>query len=309
MILKTSNKVYISDLTKSNTLIDHLNKMDSNTNVLLIFDHGLGDFILFLPIFDKIISLYPNLNIKLGCHENLGVESLHSDIITLKSKIEYNDVNVLFASPHVKYNLGHVHSKYQYIFNIKFTECKSKPKMCLYNEIGLRSSDYLTNYNLNSRFNLTPVNINDTNRVGIHVTSNTAVKRKSLDMVEIKVLWDSLEDEGYFPFLFFNKFKCMNKDCYTYDFSWIPEEHKINENLNLKDIYTEISKCKYFLGVTSGLICSARVILGDNRCGHLKKWGRSLKYFIEQCDMIENDKFNKNSCKNFLNEINKKNTK
>ena len=46
-------------------LVDHLSKYEAGSKVGLIFKHGVGDILMFLPYFDYLKSLYKNLSIHL----------------------------------------------------------------------------------------------------------------------------------------------------------------------------------------------------------------------------------------------------
>ena len=82
-----------------------------------------------------------------------------------------------------------------------------------------------------------------------------------------------------------------------YNFDWIPNTNRINPNSSINDIKRNIASCKYFIGVTSGMICMAQNILGDDRCIHLNKWGKPLNYFfknnIQNVWPISDDKLQK----------------
>lgn len=100
--------------------------------ICLVFGHGLGDLILFLNVYDKLSSLYPNIEFTLALQKGLGFEELESDIIGLNKKVIY--------SSDLSYNQET--SEYDIIVDIDFPMTEghteyTKAEGCCKNELGI----------------------------------------------------------------------------------------------------------------------------------------------------------------------------
>ena len=74
------------DKKKLSDYIDELNPK----KILLPFGHGLGDEILFMNPFDKLASLYPDIEFTLALQKGLGFEELESSIVGDNKKVIFS---------------------------------------------------------------------------------------------------------------------------------------------------------------------------------------------------------------------------
>src|SRR4030043_1499943 len=111
-------RIWEGDKPKLSHYLDILKK----GKVGLCFGHGLGDNILFLNVFDKLASLYPDIEFTLALQKGLGFEELEPDIIGKNKKViyvtdlsydketsEYDiiaDIDFPMTEGHIKYTKG-----------------------------------------------------------------------------------------------------------------------------------------------------------------------------------------------------------
>jgi hypothetical protein len=133
--------------------------------VLLIFNHGIGDLLMFLPIYEELKRFFPNYLFKIGTPNYRENECLYPDIIPLGD--EYRSM------------IRH----YTYIFRIGYPEPTiqhrnkgiRKPYLCNMEEIGLpnfiwKPFKYENGFHVNKHSKL----------VGVHFTGNSNPKNKNI---------------------------------------------------------------------------------------------------------------------------------
>lgn len=244
----------ISDFRKKK-LVDYL-KGNTNGRILLLFNHGLGDVLNFLPIFRELKERFPNWRIELGLEKGRNLTIIHKNIY------EYD-----------KLRIRDIHRLFTHIFSIAYKEpfgnLISKPMYCNLKEIGLDNfewSPYTFNVKLNNE---------NLDRVGIHFEGNTNQKNKSLKLEQSIELWRYLNENDLLPFEIHNPGFNNNN---SMGYSFIPRNQTIRfENPTIEKMIQEISKCKYFIGIDSGVLYLAMSILGPDRCIGIQK-----NYLIEK---------------------------
>lgn len=244
----------ISDFKKKK-LVDYL-KGNTNGRILLLMRHGLGDIVNFLPIFIELKKRFPNWRISLGVEKNRNLSIIHKDIY------EYD-----------KYKIKDIRRLFTYIFAIAYREpygnLISKPMYCNLTEIGLDDFEW-NPYKFNVGLNNT-----DSERVGVHFFGNTNQKNKSLKTEQALKLWEHIESIGLYPFEIHNP---GFNDNSSIGYSFIKRDQTIRfENPTIERMIQEISKCKYFVGIDSGVLYLAMSILGPEKCIGIQK-----NYFIEK---------------------------
>lgn len=238
----------ISDFKKKK-VVDYL-KGNTNGRILLIFRHGLGDIINFLPIFKELKSRSPNWRIELGLEKNRKLSSIHRNIY------EYD-----------KLRIRDIHRLFTHMFSISYREpygnLISKPMYCNLNEIGLTDfewSPYELDIELNNK---------DSDRIGIHFEGNTNQKNKSLKIEQTMELWEYFNEINLSPFEIHNP---GFNDNNSMGYSFISRDQTIRfENPTIERMIQEISKCKYFVGIDSGVLYLAMSILGPEKCIGIQK--------------------------------------
>lgn len=260
--------MYLTKLQSTNKkLISYLEELKTG-KVLFIFDHGLGDYIMFVNIFDYLIKEYPNIDFYLGYNEKFDYGFIHNKTYKLKPKINLNFNELYFAKKvEDKYDIKELEKEFDIVVDLIFPETpRSMTKMdvCFQNEIGFKNK-VCPDAGTYKIYNGNVTNVTDSNVVGLHCVTNTGVKLKSLSPDDCKLLFTLVSKMGFKPILFHTKFKASNPEYLAYNFDWVPKYSLIDCN-NVPDMMTEIAKCKYFIGVLSGPLCLAQNILGDKRC-------------------------------------------
>lgn len=100
--------------------------------ICLVFGHGLGDLIMFLNVYDKLSSIYPDIEFTLALQKGLGFEELEPDIIGINKKVIY--------SSDLSYNQET--SEYDIIADIDFPMTEgnieyTKAEGCCKSELGI----------------------------------------------------------------------------------------------------------------------------------------------------------------------------
>jgi ADP-heptose:LPS heptosyltransferase len=246
-------------------LVDYL----SNENfggAILIFNHGLGDFVNFLPLFIELKKFLPSWKLTIATNRK-GFNFVHP-VITL------NDSSLIRS----------MYRTHNFIFNISYPEpvntTLSKPYYCNEREIGLKNfkwSPYKINRYINGK---------SSNLVGMHFFGNTNQKNKSLDIELAGRIWSDLVKFGYEPIEIHNGNK-NDKDIIP---SFINSSNSIRfENPDLKRFTDKISECRFFIGIDSGPLYLAGSILGFDKCIGLEKhypFKRYLPYSIDKVDIL-----------------------
>jgi len=242
--------MFVTDFRKEK--IYNIIKRQPYGRVLFIFDHGLGDLINFLPLYDDIKRLFPRCDFKIGTPKYRYNTYLHSSIIPLgddfRSIISY--CNYVFR---INYSEPSIEEKNQGL---------RKPYLCNLKEMGIPNfiwKPYKFNWIINN---------NGSNKVGIHFTGSTNPKAKNIDFNIIDSIWKEIKESGYTPFEM--HMNCSNTLDRNYP-TFINEENSLRfGSLDLQLLIDNIRECKLFFGVDSGPFYLAAAILGTDKCIFLK---------------------------------------
>lgn len=273
----------INDFTHKK-VYDYL-KVRQNGRALFIFNHGLGDFINFLPLLKHLKNIFPNWIFKLGCGGDRNVSSIIPDCILLS-----HDIRMLL-------------SQYTYIFRLGYPEPniverkmgKIKPYLCNEKEMGLpdfKWEPYKLNVSLNNE---------KSNMVGVHFTGNTNPKLKNINFIKMEMIWRELKSQGFFPF----EVHMNNSNTMDLNFpSFINAENSLRfQKPNLNLMINTISKCKYFIGIDSGPLYLAGSILGYDNVIGLENRIRIRWYLPYNIPIIDTNNYVKNDIKNIFNNL------
>lgn len=274
------------DITK------HSNKKISNYilekqnpgKILFIFDHGLGDVIEFLPLFEYVKNTFSKWQFKIGIHKDLHITNeLHEDIIQL------DDLNPAFTIPYgtsivqdnkvfKRYRMYNYAKIFTYIFAIQFydyryptpytTPMKSnklKVDMCKVAEFGFSDNVQLPEYKIKI-IKQCNYDIPD-NTVCVHFNGHTDKAMKT-PLSEIqKQIWQEVIDSGFFPLDIHQNSKVQRLDSKQDIPDWMNVNNTIrDENISLSDLISIISNSKKMIGIVSGPLCMASNILGGENC-------------------------------------------
>ena len=236
--------------------------LKSGMNVLILFnDHGMGDCVMFLPLYKKLKELYPSVNFNLKC--NIGQEF-------------FNEINC---------------KEYDYEFYIKFPEWNmrpffpscmnlSKPAICASYELGIPFTKY-------DEFTWKPNEIKNSgivipkNSIGIayQVTSNP---NKSIDYNPAKFVWGIVKEYGFNPVEVHFEHKLGKSQNKKYDFIDFTCR---NYEANIENVIDVINKCKGFIGVNTGTFCMATSMKDGNTLHMFKRYHFAPHY--KMCNPVK----------------------
>jgi hypothetical protein len=236
-----------------------INEIKDKERILIIFNHGLGDFINFIPVFEEL-KRQTDKNITICSEVKREFHLIYPDII-----------------PNDKVDL----SKYDYIKRINYKEFHditkplewgsklSKVYHCAYEEIGLKEfiwKPYQFKEELNNK---------DSKRIGVSFFGLTGSEKNSKfcpkDIAE--KIWNEIIYCDYEPFELYQRVNFVG-DYYRSgnvpdDFDLVNETNSLRfQEPNLKLLYNSIKNCKKVISVDTGILYLAVSVLGlDNVMG------------------------------------------
>jgi hypothetical protein len=215
--------------------------LKNGMNVLISFEnHGMGDCVMFIPLYNRLKETYPNVNFSLKCGPGQEI---------------FNDINC---------------DSFDYCFVIEFPEFyfkrdygsfdgMSKPEICAVYELGIPfDSSIEFTWHPDSICN-SEINVND-NTIGVafQVTSNP---NKSINYDCAKVIWEMIKEYGYTPLEVHFEHGLGNPRNKKYDFI---DNTCRNYEPNIDNVIGVINKCKGFIGVNTGTFCMATSMKNGN---------------------------------------------
>lgn len=275
-------------------VLNLLNKIREAKNPLLVFNHGLGDQILFLPVFLEL-QIQLRKKITLGTQKKRQFKLIYPQII-------YVD------------ELFNVRDKYDFIYTIQYPDSKklsvpmelhnesAKPYICAFYELGIKDFVWKP-YKLHVKNNNKKID----KRIGVHlVGGHTGLQLKSCPNDNAELIWNEIIEAGYEPFeiymtpKFSEEYRLTDKRCNDY-LPFINKKNSLRfEQPDLQKMINEISKCKYFIGIDSGPIYLASTILGCENILGLYSYKRHDHFLPKHISMAKVENYKKNSIKRFL---------
>lgn len=266
----------------SEKVVDVLSEFETPGKAVLLFNHGLGDFVLFLPLFEELCKQYPEWDLYVGCNPERNFCYLHPKCIVLDGPyFKYEDVydiifNIIYPEPPRNENeLSSMNNR----FTVENMETITKPYLCNVLEIGL------------PKFTWKPFKrkwtkkIRETKRVGVHFFGHTSIANKDADIDTAEFIWNQIKKAGFKPFEIqmlpleilevTETPKFIGKDTIRYEFP------------NLRIMCENILSCKAFIGVDSGPIYLAGTILGFNKVLGLERLRKFHKVLPEKITVLD----------------------
>ena len=187
-------------------------------------------------------------------------------------------------------------SEFSFIYRVSFPDTRNnccfiedsdeyaKAYICAYNEIKMKPFVWKP-YDFNIKREVI-----DT-RVGVHFFGHTSPKLKFCPIKTANKIWKEIESSGYEPFEIHQvpdiKWKTEDQDL----LQGINEKNSLRfQKANLKLLFDELSKCKYFFGVDAGVFYLALSLLGrDNICflRNRKNVSMFVPVHINQIDVLK----------------------
>lgn len=265
-------------LGSNKKVVDYLK---SGQKVLIKFDwHGMGDCVMFLPLYNRLKELYPDVSFNLVC--NYGQEYFED-----KNDDKYDiDFDIVFPEFNNKYFGYNFHGK-------------SKPEICCEYELGIPFTEDI-------EFTWEPNKVEDSgiiipkNAIGVafQVTSNP---NKSIEESVAFYIWDAIKQLGFTPVEIHFSHKLQNERNSMYGFI---DRTCRTEKASVNNCIDVINKCKGFIGVNTGTFCMATAMKNGNVL-HMYKmhhFSPNYKRFnpVPEIDCREKFYINMNILENYL---------
>ena len=245
---------------KEKKLVEYLT---DNQKVLIRFGHGLGDTLLFMPIFDKLKELYPNIQF------DLYVESGQEEIFkSIKDKDAHG---------------------YDHVFHLDFPMSEgsntTKPDKCCRDEIGIEP---ITDVAKLSSY--------DSPLVAVHF-SGTALPDQVGCPEEIAIqIWKEIKEAGFIPI------ECHFEHCWhnpvNKKYSFI--NASVRDSIpKIKSLIGLLQHSKAFIGVASGPFVTALSVMPE-RMLYLEKKHKVHNYTSKDIPTIYINNYQSGSVKDWL---------
>lgn len=196
--------------------------------------HGMGDAIMFMPLYKRLKVLYPYCQFDLVCTQDY-FSSVSRDTYNLVYPITFPEFDDRYYG-----NTG-----------------KSKPEMCCVYELGIP-------FSADIEFTWKPENLHcdiliPDNTVGIayQVTSNP---NKSIAYNNAKLVWEAVKEAGFIPMEIHFEHNLRDHRNRQYDFI---DNTCRNFEATVENCLGVIKQCVGFIGVNTGTFCAAVSILGN----------------------------------------------
>ena len=230
-----------------------IHTIKSSTRPLLIFEHGLGDLINYLPVHRELCK-QTKKNISIASSAKRQFHLIVSSIISLDGS-------------------DNLRSKFDYIYKVHYPDSSNsfppielhdesaKPYLCAYYELGMDEFSW-TPFRMQNQSR-----INNSKRVGVHLFGHTGMQTKFCPNEVAELIWQEIIDAGYEPYevhMIPNFAKEYSKeDIGCHELSLVNKNNSLRfEKPDLARMIEETGKCKYFIGIDSGPIYLASALLG-----------------------------------------------
>lgn len=228
--------------------------IENKKNVLLIFDHGLGDMVLFLPVYHEL-------------KKQMGKR------IDLASPIRRQFHLIDPCIVPIQENDTFLREKYDYIYRVRYPDSKNslipteynddppKPYLCALYEFGMKPFIWRAIRKENPLYN------KESKRVGFHFFGHTSFETKFCPKDVAETMWEETIKAGYEPFEIHMRpqyFVSMLPNQFEVDsFKYATKENSLRfEYPDLSLMIQEICKCRFFFGVDSGPLYLSSMFLG-----------------------------------------------
>jgi len=274
--------IYVNLSGQPNKKINHyisLGKIKHNKN-LFIFDHGLGDIVEFLSLYETFKAKYPNKTIHIGTHPTLGFKGLHKDIIDMNKYLSPSFVMPIGKSivqdknAAKRYDLFKLLKEYDHIFVIQYFDyChpthpimkvanpKNKNEMCKVLEFGLNELEEIKDYKI-----LTNLNNKDSKKIVFHSNGHTDKLLKTPDLKTQELIWKEVEELGLEPIDVHQNNMVQIPSSKQDAPSFISNNIRDNSSDYLSTLLNIVSESIGCIGILSGPLHLCNNILGPDKC-------------------------------------------
>ena len=171
----------------NNKVVDVLNAQEKGGKAVLLFNHGLGDFILFLPLFEELRNRFENgLNkhnweLYIGCNPERNFKQIYNKCVIMdapygKYEEEYDIIfNIVYPEPP---RTNNELTNFNSLFYVPDIKTISKPYLCNYLEIGLENFEW-------KPYDFVCISNSNSNLIGIHFFGHTSVQNKDAEILKL----------------------------------------------------------------------------------------------------------------------------
>ncbi len=232
-------------------LVDHI--METNPKrVLMPFGHGLGDTVMFMNPFDKLASLYPDIEFTLALQQGLGFEELTRELtgpnqrVIFTGDLSYKDET----------------SEYDIIADIDFPMSESqieltKGEFCCVHELGIEPTGG------HKKLQAAPNRL-----VAVHFQITCLPDAANPDRDTAEKIWNEILEAGYIPIESHFKHAFHNPKNERFDFIDCSVRRV---KARISTLAGLLQNCGAFIGVVSGNFHAALATLPPERVFFLEK--------------------------------------
>jgi len=275
------------------TILEQINNVEGM--VLLIFNHGLGDFCNFLPVFFEL-QKQTKTKLVIGSDSKRQLKEIYPNVVYVDSEIF--DKNI-----------------YSFIYRVRYPEpCNSclpvehmtempKPYICASLEFGIPNFIWKPYRHMVERNKVIK-------RIGLHFFGHSSSLLKFCPQIIAEKIWQGIIEAGYMPFevhmrpQFRLDYDCSANDIEKDVFPLATPENSLRfEEPNLKRLIEEIAKCEIFIGVDSGPLYLASAILGSDKVIGLENEKYIGAYFPTHINTISVKQYEKGKISTLLGRL------
>ena len=219
---------------------------------LFIFEHGLGDLINFLPVWYEFLE-QTGVRITLGASVKRQFHLINRNILSIDESFEKRQYKYIYKVLYPDPKNSSV--------SIDISDEPAKPYLCGLHEFGMKPFVW-------KPYRMISHPVENSKRIGVHLFGHTGMNKKFCPVETAEEIWQEIIDAGYEPYechmtpsfadeypdyIEADSMECLTPDCSLR-----------YEDADLGKMISEISKCKFFLGVDSGPIYLASALLGTD---------------------------------------------
>ena len=214
--------LFVKDYSKKK-LIQYLAAGQTN---LIIFPHGIGDCVMFMPLYNRLKQLYPKVTFNLQLNKG-------QDIFQQKTTDTY-DIAFLLHFPDAAFSPAYTG--------------RCKPQLCCDLQLGIPyqgSLQFTWKPQVRSGLKLKQ------NTIGVAFQSTCNPKR-GLSQDKAFIVWEAIEKAGYTPCQIHFQHVLRNSKNTRYSFI---DYSMRDQEANIPNLVTAIDQCKMFFGANTGSFC------------------------------------------------------
>lgn len=251
----------------------YLDELPKGSRVLIAFWHGLGDTLMFIPLFELLKSKYPQHSFTLSLGLGFGQNCLYTGSIDIPKAdfLKEHDIAFVFSFPMSEGRIGITKAEY-----------------CCIKELGINLNG------LESNLSLSPPGfkgIMDQSNpfVGVHFQGTCLPGSTNPDEALSKRIWDDIVEAGYIPIDV--HFKHLFHNPVNKDYTWLTRTCR-DLKPYIQTLFQVISNCRAFVGVASGPLVVSLAICPERTIYLQKHHDAScyVKDFKNVIDLLHYDK-------------------